>query len=64
MKKELKLRPMLAQSFKEDKLYDFMEQGRVVGQAKLDGTRALLYYKKGKVVMESRNGIEYFAPVV
>ena len=30
-------------------LYDFMEQGRVVGQAKLDGTRALLYYKNGKV---------------
>ena len=64
MKKEKKLRPMLAQSYKSDKKYPFMEKGRVIGQAKLDGTRALLYYKDGKVIMESRNGVVFFAPVV
>ena len=64
MKKDKKLRPMLAQSYKNDKKYQFMLDGRVIGQAKLDGTRALLYYKKGRIVMESRNGIEYFTPVV
>ena len=63
-KKDKKLRPMLAQSYDPDKKYEFMKKGRVIGQAKLDGNRALLYYKKGQVHMESRNGIIYFAPVV
>ena len=64
MKKDKKLRPMLAQSYNKDKKYTLIEEGRVNGQAKLDGTRALLYYKDGKVIMESRNGIIFFSPVV
>ena len=61
---EKKMRPMLAQSYKPTKKYRFIEKDRCVSQVKLDGTRALAFINDEEIVMKSRTGGVFYAPVV
>lgn len=64
VKKSLDFRPMLADKFDPKKNIKFVNDNRYIVQVKLDGMRFLAKYKNGKVIMLSRNGIEFYEPVV